>query len=159
MLMCVGSCTTPKNAGGYHDRMGTWWHGWLRLCATSWKVECSIADRVIGIFHWHTPSGRTRALWLTEPLTEIGRAQLKCDGTQWCTGGEMKGKLANGMGSQYPSHHLGTWCIQHYYRRPARPRPTALLPPRSSGKSKGCYCICWTPDYGREDARNMLSCT
>ena len=23
--------------------------------------------------------------------------------------------LANGVGSQYPSHYLGTWCIQHYY--------------------------------------------
>ena len=29
---------------------------------------------------------------------------------------EVKGKLANGVGSQYPSHYLGTWCIQHYYR-------------------------------------------
>jgi len=39
------------------------------------------------------------------------RLQLKCDGT----GGEVKGKLANGVGSQYSSHYLGTWCIQHYY--------------------------------------------
>jgi len=30
-------------------------------------------------------------------------------------GGEVKGKLANGVGSQYSSHYLGTWCIQHYY--------------------------------------------
>ena len=28
----------------------------------------------------------------------------------------MKGKLANAVGSQYPSHYLETWCIQHYYR-------------------------------------------
>jgi len=34
-----------------------------------------------------------------------------------------------------------------------------LLPPRSSGKTRGCYCSCWAPDDGREDARNMLSCT
>ena len=34
----------------------------------------------------------------------------------WRTGGKMKGKLANAVGSQYPSHYLGTWCIQHYYR-------------------------------------------
>jgi len=27
----------------------------------------------------------------------------------------VKGKLANGVGSQYSSHYLGTWCIQHYY--------------------------------------------
>jgi len=44
------------------------------------------------------------------------RVQLKCDGTRWSTGVEVKGKLANGVGSQYPSHYLGTWCIQHYYR-------------------------------------------
>ena len=31
-------------------------------------------------------------------------------------GGEVKGKLANIVGSQYPSHYLGTWCIQHYHR-------------------------------------------
>jgi len=28
----------------------------------------------------------------------------------------VKGKLANGVGSQYPSHYLVTRCIQHYYR-------------------------------------------
>jgi hypothetical protein len=43
-----------------------------------------------------------------------GRIQLKRDDTRWRTGGEVKGKLANGVGSQYPSHYLGTWCIQHY---------------------------------------------
>ena len=30
--------------------------------------------------------------------------------------GKWRRKLANGLGSQYPSHYLGTWCIQHYYR-------------------------------------------
>jgi len=48
--------------------------------------------------------------------TKPPRLQLKCDGTRRRTGGEVKGKLANGVGSQYPSHYLGTWCIQHYYR-------------------------------------------
>ena len=48
------------------------------------------------------------------------RLQLKCDGTRWRTGGEVKGKLVNGVGSQYSSHYLGTWCIQHYYRRCAQ---------------------------------------
>ena len=41
---------------------------------------------------------------------------LKPDGTRWRPGGEVKGKLVNGVGSQYSSHYLGTWCIQHYYR-------------------------------------------
>ena len=35
---------------------------WLRHCATSRKVAGSIPDGVIGIFHWHNPSGRTMAL-------------------------------------------------------------------------------------------------
>jgi hypothetical protein len=43
--------------------------------------------------------------------------------------------------------------------RPVRPRPTALLPPRSNGKTRGCYCSCWAPDDWREDARNILSRT
>ena len=30
------------------------------------------------------------------------RVQLKCDGARWRTGGEVKGKLANGVDSQYP---------------------------------------------------------
>ena len=41
-------------------------------------------------------------------------------------------------------------------RAAARPQPTALLPPRSNGKTRGCYCSCWAPDDGREDARNMF---
>jgi hypothetical protein len=32
---------------------------------------------------------------------QFGRVQLKPDGTRWRTGGEVKGKLANGVGSQY----------------------------------------------------------
>jgi len=40
-----------------------------------------------------------------------------------------------------------------------QPRPIALLPPSSNGKTRGCYCSCWAPDDGREDAGNMLSCT
>jgi len=44
------------------------------------------------------------------------RVQAKCDGIRWGTGGEVKGNLPNEVGSQYSSHYLGTWCIQHYYR-------------------------------------------
>jgi hypothetical protein len=49
-------------------------------------------------------------------ISTLYRVRLKCDGTRWRTGGEVKEKLANGVGSQYSSHFLGTWCIQHYYR-------------------------------------------
>ena len=34
-------------------------------------------------------------------LTNTGRVRLKPDGTRWRTGGELKGKLANGVGIQY----------------------------------------------------------
>ena len=50
---------------------GKQWRSWLRHCATSRKVAGSIPDGVIGIFRWHNPSGRTMALGLTQPLTEI----------------------------------------------------------------------------------------
>jgi hypothetical protein len=34
-------------------------------------LEGSIPDGVIGIFQLHNPSGRTMALWSTQPLTEM----------------------------------------------------------------------------------------
>jgi hypothetical protein len=34
---------------------------WLNYCATNRKVAGSIPDGVIGIFHWHNPSDRTKA--------------------------------------------------------------------------------------------------
>ena len=49
---------------------------WLRHCATSRKVAGSIPDGVIGIFHWHSPSGRTMALGLTQPLTEMSTRNI-----------------------------------------------------------------------------------
>ena len=52
-------------------RRGTRWR-----CATSWKVAGSIPDGVIGIFHWHKPSGRTMTLGLTQPLTEMSTRNI-----------------------------------------------------------------------------------
>ena len=40
----------------------------------------------------------------------------------------------------------------------ARPRPTALLPPRFEGKPEAANAVFVAPDDGNEDARNMLSC-
>jgi hypothetical protein len=36
---------------------GRQWHNWLRHCSTSQKVTDLIPSGVIGIFHWHNPSG------------------------------------------------------------------------------------------------------
>jgi len=49
-------------------------------------------------------------------------------------------------------------CCWSWSGRSARPRPTAMLPPRSNGKTRGCYSSYWAPDDGHEDARNMLGC-
>ena len=56
--------------------LGTRWRSWLRHCATSQKVEVSVPDGVIGIFHWHNPFGRTMALGLTQPLTEMSTRNI-----------------------------------------------------------------------------------
>jgi len=94
----------------------------------NYRLVCEIYERFVRItnshlrsaclgswimWRWHKSCWRStwhRAVWLK------GRVQLKRDGTRWRTGGEGNGKLAKGVGSQYPSHYLGTWCIQHHYR-------------------------------------------
>jgi hypothetical protein len=48
-----------------------WWRSWLRHCTTIRMVVGSIPDGVTGTFHWYNPSGRTVALGLTQPLTEM----------------------------------------------------------------------------------------
>jgi hypothetical protein len=66
------------------------------------------------------------ACWITKGYThmfKICRLRLKCDGTRWRTGGEVKGKEENGVGNQYASHDCRTqtrtsstnpagWCVQ-----------------------------------------------
>jgi len=53
-----------------------WWRTWLRHSATSRKVAGSILDGVTGIFHGRNPSGRTMALGLTQPLTEMSTRNI-----------------------------------------------------------------------------------
>ena len=81
----------------------------------------------LAISYWRTPQftghysqpnnkptpGMEWSQWVWQRILN-SRLQLKCNGTRWRTGGEVKGKLANGVGSQYHSHYLWTWCIQHY---------------------------------------------
>ena len=65
---------------------GTRWHSWLRHCITSRKVAGSIPDGVIGIFHQHNPSGRTVALGLTQPLTEMSTRNISWGKGSRCIG-------------------------------------------------------------------------
>jgi len=63
-------------------------------------------------FLFSTPFKTSYGAQIKNTHSSGSRLQLKCDGTRRRTGGEVKGKLANGVGSQYPSHYLETWCIQ-----------------------------------------------
>jgi hypothetical protein len=49
---------------------------WLRHCATNRKVARSIPDGVIGIFHWHNPSGHTMALASTQTPMEMSSRNI-----------------------------------------------------------------------------------
>jgi hypothetical protein len=77
----TASYTVPLALNYYVPVTGArcWWRSWLRYCATSQKVAGLIADGVTGIFHWHNPSGRTMALGLSQPLTEM-RTKNNCLG-------------------------------------------------------------------------------
>jgi hypothetical protein len=44
--------------------------------AVRYRPEGRGFNCVIGIFHWHIPSGRTMALWLIQPLTEISTRNI-----------------------------------------------------------------------------------
>ena len=69
----------------YRHWWGTRWRGWLKHCATSRKVAVSIPVGVIGVFHWHNPSGRTMALGSTQPLNrnEYQKLFLGSKGGRW----------------------------------------------------------------------------
>jgi len=89
-----------------------------------------------------------------EWASTVSRLQLKPVGTRWHTARKVEvGKLANAVGSQYPSHYLGTWCIQHYYRACAHlgcQQSTELSPPTGRfkwtrplrWKTKSGFCAC-----------------
>ena len=80
---CFGYVKYPSAGCSYQKKKriiltcrGTRWRSWLRHCATSQKVAGSIPGGVIGIFRWHNPSGRTVALGLTQPLTEMSTRNI-----------------------------------------------------------------------------------
>jgi hypothetical protein len=54
----------------------TWWCIVSRHCATSRKVEGSIPDCVIGIFHSHKAVGGTMTPGSTQPLKEVSNRHI-----------------------------------------------------------------------------------
>jgi hypothetical protein len=70
----------PKNLGGFSTLLPSAWgtrlRSLLRHCATSRKVAGSIPDGFIRIFHGDNSSGRTMALGLIQPLTEMSTRNI-----------------------------------------------------------------------------------
>jgi hypothetical protein len=68
--LCVICCHSAEGyCVTYLIQAGLMVAQWLRHCATNRKVAESIPDGFIGIFNRYSPSGRTMALGLTQPLT------------------------------------------------------------------------------------------
>ena len=89
----------------------------------------------------------------SEHVASSIRIQLKCDGTRWRTAEEVKGKLANAVGSQYSSHYLGTRCIEHYYRWWCTPRlPAVDWSDAPTGRFK------WTRPFRRNTISGFCAC-
>ena len=87
---------------------GTRWRGCLRHCVTSRKEAGSITDYITGIFHWHNPSGRTMALWSTQPLREMSTRNISLVG---------KGDRCVELTTLPPSY---TDCVEIYDPQPPR---------------------------------------
>jgi len=61
------ACTEPQCL----NKVALYLFLWLHWSLPNRKFAGSIPDDVTEIFHWHNPSGRTMALGLTKPLTEM----------------------------------------------------------------------------------------
>jgi hypothetical protein len=62
----------------------TWWHSWLRHCATSQKFVGLIPDDIIGFFNLPNSSSHTVDLGLTQPLIEMSTRNLSGVKGGWC---------------------------------------------------------------------------
>jgi len=60
----------------------------LPLVVEALRSAGSIPDVMTGHFHWHNPSGRTKALGSTQPLTEMSTGNIS-----WGWGVEVAGAL------------------------------------------------------------------
>jgi len=65
---------------GISTKRGTRWPIWLWNALQVGRSRVRFPDGVTGIFHLHNPSGRTMALELTQPLTEMSTRNISCGG-------------------------------------------------------------------------------
>ena len=141
--------------------MTSWWHSWLRHCATNRRVSASIPDGVIGIFHWHNPSGRTMVLGSTQPLTEMRRSEGKAVPLQACSGPEISRKLRFPDFNlhfkcklYYRQLHLKYWCnLARYWLQAVWGLHDSVETCSSAIICEIIVCICWSLYKITKDAR------
>jgi hypothetical protein len=63
-----------------------WYSSDYYFCFTTWKVASWIPDYIIGIFHYHNPSGFTMALGSTQLLTEMSTRNIYWVNGSRCVG-------------------------------------------------------------------------
>jgi hypothetical protein len=81
------------------------------LCRFAWSPAKGICPTQFTVLRWLEGPPRS-----SNVSSASSGADVRTESFTWT-------KLQSswiGVGSQYPSHHLGTWCIQHYYRWCAR---------------------------------------
>ena len=72
-------------------------HAWTSWVSSVIRIVVCKRNSSLGLFHF----GVIIMLFLLWKYAFVSTAHLKPDGTQWCMEGEVKGKLANGVDSQY----------------------------------------------------------
>ena len=70
----------------------------------NWRMQC-----VVSTLHTTSEHG------VSNITTADAHTSTVSSRLNWRPPADLNG-LENAVGSQYPSHYLGTWCIQHYYR-------------------------------------------
>ena len=120
-------CLIPINIRGVQYGKGACGGtgGW-GIALQSRKFAGSIPDGVIGIFHLHNPSGRTMALGLIQPLTEMSTRNIS-----------RETKVAGELGWQY--YHLHVPIV-------SKSGSLNLLEP--SGSVQACNGTALTLQYG-----------
>ena len=105
---------------------------WVLMCSFVWMYPglLQVESSCNVMAHGDAREGKWRGNWQMEwvastlhTTSELGvssiitadaHASAASSPLNWRPSANLNG-LANAVGSQYPSHYLGTWCIQHYY--------------------------------------------
>ena len=101
-VLCSGLSGVYSACTVEYTNRGSHYLGPSSICHFSHKLQKLYIKQDRLCTHNETLRARPRNLCCSGKLVSI-RVQLKRDGTRWRTEGEVKGRLTNGVGSQYSS--------------------------------------------------------